>query len=105
MSSHLLLESIFRHTRLSERNARKMAKSWLKIIGRLKRLIADVGPLWPDSTRLSGYAESGPYHCGDCGYLKGLKEGNVFKDENGKGRCNQTVVIADKEVKKDEMGR
>lgn len=83
-----------------------MAKrSWLKIIGRLKKLVADFGPLWPDSTKLSGYGENGPYHCGDCEYLKGLKDGNVFKDENGKGRCNQSVVIADQEVKKDDKGR
>jgi hypothetical protein len=37
-------------------------KSWLKKISALKRLISEVGPLWPKSTRLSGYAESGPYY-------------------------------------------
>lgn len=78
-----------------------MADSWLKKIGALKRLITAVGPLWPRSTKLAGYAEEGPYHCEDCKYLKGKKEGNVFKDENGKGRCNHPVMIADPEVKKD----
>jgi hypothetical protein len=83
---------------------RKMAKSWLKIIGRLKKLIADVGPLWPDSTKLAGYAESGPYNCHMCEYLKGAEQGNIFRDENGMGRCNQSVMIADSEVKKDKNG-
>jgi len=82
-----------------------MAKSWLRIISKLKKLIKDVGPLWPDSTKLAGYGENGPYHCGDCEYLKGLKEGNVFKDKDERGRCSQSVVIADPEVKKDEKGR
>ena len=82
-----------------------MPKSWLRIISRLKRLIADVGPLWPNSTKLAGYAENGPYFCGMCEYLKGLKDGDVFKDEDGKGRCSQSVMIADAEVKKDEKGR
>ena len=79
-------------------------KSWLKIIGKLKRFLNVVGPIWT-GTKLSGYSESGPFHCGDCGYLKGLKDGNVFKDKDGQGRCNQPVVIADSEVKKDESGR
>jgi len=79
--------------------------SWLKKISGLKTLIAKVGPLWPKSTELSGYAEKGPYHCGNCEYLKGLKQNNTFLDGNGKGRCNQSVVVADPEVKKDELGR
>ena len=83
-----------------------MAKSWLRIISRLKKLIRDVGPLWPDSTKLSGYSENGPYHCEDCTFLRGRKDGEdkIFHDENGMGRCNHPVVIADDEVKKDEKG-
>jgi hypothetical protein len=79
-------------------------KSWLKKIGLLKKLLAETGPLWPDSTKLAGYAESGPYHCGDCEYLKGKTKGEIFKDENGKGRCNQSVMIADIETLKDKDG-
>lgn len=79
--------------------------SWLKKISGLKTLIEKVGPLWPKSTKLAGYAESGPYHCANCEYLKGLKDGEVFKDKDGKGRCNQSVMIADPEVRKDELGR
>jgi hypothetical protein len=79
-----------------------MAKSWLKVISRLKRLIADIGPLWPaGSTELSGYAEDGPYHCEDCSFLKGKKSGNIFRDDKGKGRCSHPVVIADSKVKRD----
>lgn len=80
-------------------------KSWLKKIAALKRLLREVGPLWPKSTKLAGYAESGPYYCGDCIYLKGLKEDNIFKDEEGAGRCFHPVMISDVEVKKDEKGR
>jgi hypothetical protein len=83
-----------------------MAKvGWLKKISRLKRLIADVGPLWPEpSTKLAGYATDGPYHCEDCIFLKGRKEGedNIFRDKNGLGRCSHPVMIADDEVEKDE---
>lgn len=78
-------------------------KSWFKKIAGLKRLIAQVGPLWPSpSTELSGYAEDGPYHCEDCVYLKGKKDDNIFRDENGKGRCGHPVVIKDPDVKKDK---
>lgn len=79
-------------------------KSWLKIISRLKKLIADVGPVWPDSTELAGYAEKGPYNCHICEYLKGAKQGNIFRDENGKGRCSQSVMISDPDVMKDKNG-
>ena len=79
-------------------------KSWLKIISKLKKLLEETGPLWPDSTKLAGYAEKGPYNCGNCEYLRGLKAGNVFKDEDGMGRCTQSVMIADPEVKKDKNG-
>lgn len=74
-------------------------KSWLKKIGALKRLIRDIGPLWPKSTKLAGYGESGPYHCEDCVYLK-----SNFTDEDGNGRCNHPMVIADSEVKHDSKG-
>ncbi len=76
-------------------------KSWLKKIAALKRLLREVGPLWPKSTKLSGYSEQGPYHCGDCVYLK-KKDGDAFKDADGKGRCLHSVVMADAQVKKDE---
>jgi len=78
-------------------------KSWLKKIAGLRRLLAEVGPLWPaPSTKLAGYAEDGPYHCSNCEYLKRDKEGNPVVDEQGKGRCNQSVMIADPQVKKDK---
>ena len=91
-------------TNMPERRAKTMAKSWLKIIGRLKRLISDVGPLWPDSTKLSGLGKNGPYHCLNCEYLKGVKAGEMFKDEQGRARCNHSVVIADSEVGHDNKG-
>ena len=78
--------------------------SWLKKISALKTLIAKVGPLWPKSTKLAGYAEKGPYHCQNCEYLRGVKQNNIFKDEDGKGRCGQSVMMADPEVKKDDKG-
>ncbi len=74
---------------------------WLKKISLLKRLLDQTGPLWPGSTKLSGYGEQGPYHCGDCVWRK-MKDGETFKDENGKGRCLHSLVIADAQVKKDE---
>lgn len=77
-------------------------KSWLKKIAALKRLISSVGPLWPKSTKLSGYGTSGPYFCGMCEYAKRDKDGQLFKDEQGRGRCNQSVVIADSDVPKDD---
>lgn len=81
-----------------------MAHNWPKIITGLKKLLAEVGPIWPKSTKLAGYSEKGPYHCENCEYLKGLKDGNVFVDESGKGRCIQEVMKADPEVKKDNDG-
>jgi len=82
-----------------------MAKmGWLKKIGLLKKLLKETGPLWPDSTKLAGYGEKGPYSCAECEYLKGLKAGNIFKDADGRGRCIQSVMIADSEVKKDGKG-
>lgn len=76
-------------------------KSWLKKIAGLKRLLSAVGPLWPKSTKLAGYGIDGPYYCGMCEYAKRDKDGQLFKDEQGRGRCNQEVVIADSEVEKD----
>lgn len=82
-----------------------MAKiPWSKKIAGLKKLLKSVGPLWPSpSTELSGYGEEGPYHCGNCEYLRGLKKGKAFIDPDGKGRCEMMVVIQDPDVKKDEQ--
>jgi hypothetical protein len=78
-------------------------RSWLKIIGQLKRLIREFGSWYPEgSTPLAGYGEDGPYHCEDCSFLKGMKAGNIFRDEQGKGRCNHPVMIADPKTKKDK---
>lgn len=63
---------------------------WEANIGALKHLLQTTGPLWT-GTRLSGYAESGPYHCGECKYLSG---------EN----CKHPAVNADPQVKKDKDG-
>lgn len=59
--------------------------SWTDKIRALKSLISRTGPLWT-GTRLSGYAESGPYHCGNCKWL-------VAPD-----RCGHPIVIADMEI-------
>src|SRR5882724_420452 len=75
------------------RLVRKMAKNWPKIISRLKDLIAEVGAIWPGSTKLAGFASKGPYHCANCEYLT----------ENDT-RCNQEVMKADSEVDHDEKG-
>ena len=78
-----------------------MAKNWPGIIAGLKKLITKFGEIWPGgSTKLSGYAERGPYFCGDCEYMKGVKEGKPVLDAQGRGYCNQEVVLADTEVKK-----
>ena len=79
-------------------------KSWLKIIGGLKRLIRDNGQLWPNSTKLAGFDSDGPYYCGMCEYLKRDKEGKPVLDESGFGRCNQPVMLVDKEVEHDKSG-
>lgn len=76
---------------------------WLKKISLLKKLLAETGPLWPKSTKLAGFSSDGPYSCANCEYLKGMKQGKVFKDEKGH-RCIQEVMIADSEVKKDSKG-
>ena len=78
-------------------------KSWLKIIGKLKKFVADVGTIW-EGTTLAGYQERGPYFCGECHYLKGVHK-EIFKDENGLGRCDPPVMISDPQVKKDSEGR
>lgn len=79
-------------------------ESWLKKIGLLKKLLAETGPLWPNSTKLAGYAEDGPYHCEDCTFLKGKTKGEIFKDGEGRGRCNHPVMISDPETEKDKSG-
>jgi len=70
-----------------------MAKDWSKIISGLKKLLEDVGPIWPKSTRLAGFASDGPYHCANCEYLN-----------EGRNRCKQEVMMADPEVEHDEKG-
>lgn len=70
-----------------------MAKNWSEIISGLKALLSKVGPIWPKSTTLAGFASDGPYHCANCEYLT----------ENGT-RCNQEVMKADLEVEHDERG-
>ena len=71
MSLHLLLKRILpsikwriRHEKMAER------KSWLKIIGKLKKFVADVGTIW-EGTTLIRISRGGPYFCGECHYLKG----------------------------------
>lgn len=82
----------------------KQMQKWLKIIKGLQQLVERLGPIWPSSTRLSGYAEDGPYHCEDCPWLRGRTTGRVFKDSSNKGRCHHPVVLADKQVRKDVEG-
>ncbi len=91
--------------KLAEKRNEMAEKSWLKKIGALKRLLREVGSIWPSpSTKLAGYAENGPYHCEDCKYLKRDENGNPIKDQDGKGRCDQPMMIADTEVKHDSRG-
>ncbi|MGH7745646.1 MAG: hypothetical protein ACREQ5_12785 [Candidatus Dormibacteria bacterium] len=75
-----------------------------KKIQLLKDLIKTAGTLWNGGTKLAGYDDQGPYHCQDCGFLRGRKEGNIFRDENGLGRCGQEVMKADPDTKKDSEG-
>ena len=78
-------------------------KNWLGIIAALKKMVAEFGEIWPGgSTKLSGYAESGPYFCGDCKFMKGVTEGQPVLGGDGRGYCNHEVVLADPEVKKDD---
>ncbi len=70
-----------------------MAKNWPEIINGLKVLIDRVGPIWPESTKLAGFASRGPYHCANCEYLVGNRD-----------RCNQKVMMADSEVAHDAVG-
>lgn len=80
--------------------------NWPDKIYFLKRLLEQIGGLWPaPSTKLAGYAEDGPYHCKDCIYLKGRTTSAVFRDSDGKGRCSQPVMLADPQVKKDADGK
>lgn len=70
-----------------------MAKNWPEIISGLRVLIDRVGPVWPESTKLAGFASDGPYHCANCEYLVGNRD-----------RCNHEVMKADSEVKHDAKG-
>lgn len=67
-------------------------KDWPKIISGLKALIAEVGAIWPKSTKLAGFGSDGPYHCANCEYLV---DGN---------RCKQEVMKVDPEVSHDKDG-
>lgn len=60
---------------------------WKRKLAGLKSLIAEVGPLW-SGTRLSGYAEQGPYSCGNCRFLVGFD------------RCIHSAVKADPQTTK-----
>ncbi len=76
--------------------------SWPRKIEALKRLLSEIGSLWPaPSTRLAGYAEDGPYHCEDCIYLKKDEKGNPVRTTGGRGLCNQEVMKADPQVQHD----
>lgn len=78
-------------------------KNWPIKIEALKNLIDKVGSLWPlPSSKLSGYAEDGPYHCEDCIYLK--RENGKPVGQGGYGSCNQPVMMADKEVRHNADG-
>jgi hypothetical protein len=79
-----------------------MKMGWMNKINLLKRLLSQTGPLWPDSTELAGYAERGPYHCGDCVHLKRSSDKQILRDVDGRGYCDQEVMIADSEIKKDK---
>ncbi len=71
----------------------KTMANWLEKIAGLKKLLADVGPLWPRSTKLAGFSGEGPFHCANCEYLT----------ESGT-RCKQEVMKADPEVDHDATG-
>lgn len=60
---------------------------WPHKISALTVLLKHTGPLW-QGTRLSGYGNRGPYHCGDCIYLR------------GRGSCTHPAVLADEEMPK-----
>ena len=79
--------------------------NWPEKINGLRRLIEQVGSLWPaPSTKLAGYAEDGPYRCENCVYLRGKTAGVIYRDVRGRGRCGQEVMKADPQVKKDSDG-
>lgn len=65
---------------------------WRSKISALREMLKSVGSMWPESTKLAGYGEKGPYHCGDCKYLK------------DRIKCAHPVVMADGQVKKDKDG-
>ena len=59
--------------------------TWNEKITALKLFILRIDPLWT-GTKLSGYAESGPYHCGNCVWLA------------SPDKCTHPIVGADMEV-------
>lgn len=71
--------------------------AWLKFVEYVK-------PLWT-GTPISGYAERGPYHCGECKYLKGRTEGLPYRGPEGRGRCTHPIIAIDPRIKVDEQGR
>lgn len=73
------------------------------LINKWRLFVEHVGQLWMGS-KLTGYAETGPYHCGDCRHLVGKLEGDVYRDPAGEGRCDHQLVKLDPEVKRDEYG-
>ncbi|VVB52067.1 Uncharacterised protein [uncultured archaeon] len=83
-----------------------MSGNWPRKIEGLKRLIGEVGSLWPSpSTKLSGYAEDGPYHCEDCIYLRKDASGGPVVAFDGTGRCSQAVMLVDPQVRHDSEGK
>lgn len=75
----------------------QLANAWLQFV-------TQIGQLWTGS-RISGYAEGGPYHCMDCKWAKGRTTGLPFRDANGKGRCGHPIIQLDPKVKIDTQGR
>ena len=73
------------------------AAKWILLVNSLK------GKYWT-GTRLSGYAEDGPYHCEDCRHLEGRLTNKVVRDSRGRGYCQHSIVIADPQVAKDSHG-
>jgi len=75
----------------------RLVQAWLLFV-------RSIPQLWTGS-KVSGYAEGGPYHCGDCKYAKGRKEGMPWRDGQGRGRCGHPVIEQDSAVRVDEQGR
>ena len=73
-------------------------------INRWMQFINYVGKLWTGTT-ISGYSETGAYHCGDCSHLKGAMQGKPFVGAEGKGRCDHPIVQLDPAIPMDSFGR